>query len=164
MLISKEKWFKTASELELRLFALTLTHPFFGRFIEFLDVDTITKMSNPDFYEATDNGDWKNPQTLKLDDLFKDMLERGMRDPLFVGVGLDNSMMRLETGNQRVQIFKKNGIKFLPVIAYVGSGQISHTGNGVHSGVPAKLVKDFGDFMGPYTLKHFDLLSSIVKM
>lgn len=168
MLISKNEWLKTASELEIKLFTKTLNHPFLGRFVEFLHVDFITKMSNPDFQEATDNGDWANPQTLTLDNLFQDILDKGMRDPLFVGIGLKNSMMRLETGNQRVQMFKRKGVMYLPVVAYVGEGQVSHTGNGIHEGIRADFVQtfdeDYKDFMGPYVIRHFDLVSTIVKI
>ena len=162
--ISIKKWEKIATQEELTLFSKTLQHKFFSPFIEFVELDSLLKMSNPHYANETDNGIWDNSQTLTLDKLFEDIKEKGMRDPFFVSLGIETTMMRLETGNQRVQIFKIKNIKYVPVIGYLTKNQIVHEGNGIHQGIPCVLknLPNF-DFMGPYQIFQFVTLSKFIK-
>lgn len=102
--------------------------------IEFCLVDDLIKISNPFFKQATDLDDGTDT-LFSLDEVFTDIKKNGMRYPLFIGIGINTKKMRLETGNQRVQIFKTKGIKYIPIIAYVSKSHITHTGNGVHQGL-----------------------------
>ena len=54
-----------------------------------------------------------------LDSLWEDICSNGLSDPLIMRIGLKNKKFRLESGNHRIQIFYKNGIKFIPITVQV---------------------------------------------
>jgi hypothetical protein len=95
-------------------------------------------ISNPDATETSDMGDGTGRQFSK-EDIFKRILEQGMRDPLYVSVYLPNhnehpglAQIRLEAGNHRVRAALEMGVTHLPVAAFVSSNPYFHAGNGTH--------------------------------
>ncbi len=50
-----------------------------------------------------------------LDALWENIKLKGLGDPLVMRVGLENKKFRLESGNHRIQVLYKNGIKMIPV-------------------------------------------------
>lgn len=71
------------------------------------------------------------PTPTDMAELWRNLCTNGLRDPLVLGVGKDNTL-RLDAGNHRVKLFAKYGIKALPVIAKVGATAILDPGNGLH--------------------------------
>lgn len=146
------------------LFNKTLEHPLMGGLVEFAPIDFLIEMSNPQFKTETDTGLWHSPERLDFEALYQNMLTHGMRDAHLIGVGLEDRRIRLETGNQRVRLFKQAGYTHLPVVAYVKDGScITHPGNGVHVGVPARIaLPTLGGVLGPYPLAAYMKPSAIV--
>lgn len=97
------------------------------------------QISNPNATSSTDIGDGTGVQ-YSTQDVFKRILDNGMRDPLYVAVYLPNpkekpgiAQIRLEAGNHRVRAAKELGITHLPVAAFVSSNPYFHSGNGTHN-------------------------------
>lgn len=96
-------------------------------------------ISNPEATEATDLGDGTS-RLFSTDDIFKRILDEGMRDPLYISVYLPNpkekpttAQIRLEAGNHRVRAALEMGITHMPVAAFVSSNPYFHSGNGTHN-------------------------------
>ena len=73
---------------------------------------------------------------MTVDELYDLLLRDGMRDPLVVAFGRDTRRLRLDEGNQRVRLFARHGISYVPVIGVVDDTHIIHPQNGVHEGAP----------------------------
>lgn len=141
-------------------------HPLLGKYVQWMDIDFALRISNPNFSQTTDLGHWgagaQNPQ-VSLDLLLKDILQNGMRDPFIVAIGFNSCSIRLETGNQRIRVFKQLGLKRIPVVGFLGHSQIVFTGNGVHEGLKVLLKNpNPSELLGPYTERKFCKISEEV--
>ena len=70
-------------------------------------------------------------------ELWKNILQEGLYDPLIIRVGLKNKKMRLEAGNHRVQLFHRYGVEEVPVTIQLREACGPHLGdvmtNGTHN-------------------------------
>jgi len=60
-----------------------------------------------------------NGVLVDLDGLWKNILKEGLTEPLIMRVGIKNKKFRLESGNHRIQVLYKNGIKMIPVTVQI---------------------------------------------
>jgi len=56
---------------------------------------------------------------VSMDELWNNIVEFGLFNPLIIRVGLKNKKFRLESGNHRIQLFKKYSIPFVPLTVQV---------------------------------------------
>ncbi len=146
-------------------FRKTFEHPILKPYIELVSTDFLLRIANPNPGEKTDLGFWDNNILVDMEALMKNIKKHGMRDPMIVGVGRCDGYVRLEAGNHRVRLFHKEGIKYVPAVAYVGDYSITHIGNGEHLGekIPLK-IKLTSNILGPYPIKEYKRLSDIIKI
>lgn len=141
-------------------------HPVMGRYVQWMDLSFALELSNPDFKQETDLGNWQSSrinERVGLDALVQDILKRGMRDPFIIGIGSSTSYIRLETGNQRVRALASAGVERIPVVGLYSDTQITNTGNGVHHGLEIELIKPrYHELLGPYQERRYCRLSDEV--
>ena len=87
---------------------------------------------------------WRNPEAtnyteingkrVNLEELKDHLIEYGCLDPLILRIYRQppHLSIRLEEGNHRIQVFKKENLKFVPVRVELAPSPIKHLGNGVH--------------------------------
>lgn len=138
-----------------------------GKHVEWVDLNFVLSLSNPNFKSQTDLGRWGANQTnerVGLQALVEDILARGMRDPFILGIGSKTSMMRLETGNQRIRALALEGIKCIPVVGLYSDSQITNLGNGEHEGLEVELIKPrYHELLGPYQERRYCRISEEVQ-
>ncbi|MES2353486.1 MAG: hypothetical protein V4568_03615 [Pseudomonadota bacterium] len=140
-----------ADSLMKQLFQRTFQHPILGCRCDLVSVDWLLGLANPNPTACTDLVNWRQDELVTMDELFRNLLAEGMRDPLLIGVGRVSRMIRLEAGNHRVRVFHARGIKYVPAIAYVSDSAITHEENGTHPGRYADLKLPISpNIMGPY--------------
>jgi hypothetical protein len=98
--------------------------------IELLPTEWVYRFRNVDADPFTD---LKNGRIVGLDQLWENILEEGLHDPLIMRVCRFTRAGRLETGNHRIWVFKEKGIPFVPVAVEIGFGVVGNPGNGFHS-------------------------------
>lgn len=54
-----------------------------------------------------------------LETLWNNILEEGLHNPLIIRVGRVNKKFRLESGNHRIQVFKKHGVEHVPATVQI---------------------------------------------
>lgn len=148
------------------IFTKTFQHPIIGNMIEWAPTEWVWELSNPSVDEKTDLGTWIEGSALvTLDELYNNMLQNGMRDPLILGIGRVSRRVRLESGNHRINLFREKGFSHVPVICYIGDEAITHTGNGTHPGkiFPLKIEKPI-HIMGPYPVKEYSKPSDTIDL
>lgn len=64
-------------------------------------------------------GDLMDGSLVTVEALWEDLCREGLHEPLIMRVGIRNKMMRLESGNHRIQLFHRYGIAEIPVVAEV---------------------------------------------
>lgn len=142
-------------------------HPVMGKHVEWVSIDFALRIANPEAKTRTDLGRWsdgaENP-LVDLESLIEDILSHGMRDPFIFGIGSRSSMMRLETGNQRIRALANAGIQSVPVVGLYSEWQITNFGNGNHQGEPVTLLKPvFHALLGPYQERRYCRVSAEVS-
>lgn len=81
-------------------------------YVELVPVDWVFKYRGTD---VSTTADLKNGNLCSLDDLWNDIKENGLFDPLIVRMGRTSRTLRLEAGNHRIQVLKEHGIDKVPV-------------------------------------------------
>lgn len=78
---------------------------------------------------------WCNPTPSPNNDLelMTDIMENGITDPIEIGVGIWSRKIRLNTGNHRIYLAPRLGIKQLPCICRVWNYCAFDNHNGDHS-------------------------------
>lgn len=152
------------SPLQRELFSRTFEHPVLGALAEWVPTAWLADLANPTPSDTTDLGTWRPCEPLVgLDALFADLREKGMRDPLILGVGRVSRRVRLEAGNHRVRVLLAQGVEFVPAVAYVGDSAITRLENGEHEGREMELLLPRqSDIMGPYPIKEYRRLSEVL--
>jgi hypothetical protein len=127
-----------SSELTQQLFTRTLNHPELGHIITWMPTAWLLARANPNplSYTNTAGADGLPDRNVDMSVLFQNLLEQGMRDPLLVGIGLNDGYVRLETGNQRIRCFSECGVDFVPAVGFVNDTAVTHEANGPHQGLP----------------------------
>jgi hypothetical protein len=88
-------------------------HPLYKRGkIELVPTDWVWKYRGTDVSPGADLVDG-TPAT--MEELWENILEVGLCDPLIMRVGLRNNKFRLESGNHRIQIFHAHGVPVVPL-------------------------------------------------
>lgn len=59
----------------------------------------------------------KTPAT--LDELWENILQDGLHDPLIMRVGVHSNTFRLEAGNHRIQVLHAHGVERIPLTVQV---------------------------------------------
>ncbi len=54
-----------------------------------------------------------------MEKLWQNIQQDGLYDPVIIRVGKENKKFRLESGNHRIQVFKKYGVEFTPATVQV---------------------------------------------
>lgn len=92
-------------------------HPLYKQgAVEFVPTDWVWNYWGRDVSPKTN---LKDGTLVEMDVLWENLIKEGMRDPLIMRVGLKNQKFRLESGNHRIQLFHKHGIKMIPVTVQV---------------------------------------------
>lgn len=84
--------------------------------IELVPTDWVWQYYGPDVSPQTD---LKDGSIVTMDELWENILNEGLHDPLIMRVGVDNKKFRLEAGNHRIQIFHQHGVSMIPVTVQV---------------------------------------------
>ncbi len=86
-------------------------------------------LSNPLSNNKTDllTGD-----VVHQDLVWEDIKKNGMQEPLLIIVGWENKVIRLESGNHRIQTAIQDGYTHLPVALQVIKGDLLNPVNGLH--------------------------------
>ena len=84
--------------------------------IELIPTDWVWQYWGPD---VSPNADLMDGTIVTLDELWENILEVGLCNPLIMRVGLANKKFRLEAGNHRIQMFHKHGVKLTPLTIQV---------------------------------------------
>ncbi len=100
-----------------------------GDHIEFISTDYLLSLANPAPKRHTNN---LNGRTVNMSELWLEMLQQGMRDPLILRISAESKTIRLETGNQRVYLFKQRGITMIPTVLQIETTPVGSTANGFH--------------------------------
>ncbi len=151
--------------LEEKLFSRTFCHSYFGSIMEWVSADWLQMIANPTPRSKTDLGDWGASGYFGMDVLWNNLLEKGMRDPFYIGAGRETGYVRLETGNQRIGLMIAQGISHVPAVAYVSDHSITRLEHGSHEGQIMKLkLAPIGDSLGPYPVSEFHRPSDIFDL
>lgn len=157
--------FLQLSDRDARIFARAFAHPVIGRYAQYVPLQWLLALSNPDPVPYTDLGDWTSRDKVSLDTLYEDLLDKGMRDPLLLGVGRVCRHVRLEAGNHRVRVLLAKGHVVAPAVAYVGDCSIHRLGNGPHKGEEMDLtLPKQADIMGPYPVMEYMRPSDVLVL
>jgi len=95
--------------------------------ILWLNVDEVYEMSAKN-----------HPTPLTADqysDLWLDLETNGMRTPLVITMSPKTRMMRLDSGNHRIRLFKLHEVGKVPCILEVVKNQVNSPANGTHPGI-----------------------------
>lgn len=84
--------------------------------------------------DVSEHAELKNGTPCSLKDLWRNIQQEGLFDPLIMRVGLQSNTMRLEAGNHRIQIFHEHQIKEIPVTVQVMWECGPHTENVLNTG------------------------------
>lgn len=95
--------------------------------IHWLDTNEVHKMAAPEPTQMSKE---------EYDDLWKELNTVGMKTPLEILISDENNRMRLDSGNHRIQLFKKYSISPVPCTIEKVKNQIQSPSNGKHKGVP----------------------------
>lgn len=79
--------------------------------------------------DVSPEADLMNGTIVSMDELWENILEDGMHDPLIMRVGLKNKKFRLEAGNHRIQMLHKHGVKMVPLTVQVREECGPHLGD-----------------------------------
>ena len=112
---------------------------------EFVSVPFLKMFSNPYSQDYTDD---LNGDRISLGDLWTNLLSEGMQHPFRIRVCINPLSLRLETGNQRINIFTSKGIHWVPCDLEIAATPIGNKGNGVHY-----VSIDRGTLTGDHPLK-----------
>ncbi len=88
-------------------------HPLFkqGK-IELVPTEWVWRYYGPD---VSPEADLMDGTLVTVDELWENILEVGLVNPLIMRVGIKNKMFRLEAGNHRIQVFHFHGVSPIPV-------------------------------------------------
>ena len=97
--------------------------------VEFICIDFLIAAANP---KPTKETDLITGEICHQEVVWKNILKEGMYEPLMLRINPYQREMRLESGNHRVRMAKKYGIKYLPVASFVTKMTIFNKVNGSH--------------------------------
>jgi hypothetical protein len=66
-------------------------------------------------HDVSPEADLMDGTIVNLDELWNNIKNEGLYNPLIMRVGLKNKKFRLEAGNHRIQVLHQNGIKMTPL-------------------------------------------------
>ena len=136
-------------------FDRTFQHPLAQRgLIEMLPAEWVARLgAKKDGTERTDLGYWQGEDLVGMEGLWRDILKKGMRDPLIIGVGRVCRSTRLEAGNHRICIFREKGIAYVPAVVLVGDSSVTSEENVTHRFQRDLLIDEGWPDFGPYPEK-----------
>lgn len=92
-------------------------HPLYAQGkIELIPTEWVWKYYGVD---VSPDADLLDGTLISMEDLWENILEIGLYNPLVMRVGLHNKKFRLEAGNHRIQLFHKHGVSTIPVTVQV---------------------------------------------
>lgn len=84
--------------------------------IELIPTDWVWKYYGPD---VSPDADLMDGTVVTLDELWENILEVGLCNPLIMRVGLANKKFRLEAGNHRIQLLHRHSVPMTPLTVQV---------------------------------------------
>ena len=102
----------------------------YGDIIEMLPVRWLDRLNNPVPQEYTNLLDCDI--LVSLDDLWKNIQETGLHDPVLLNVCEPTGIGRVEAGNQRVEMAKRQGETYLPTVCLISFKPVISPLNGTH--------------------------------
>jgi hypothetical protein len=107
-----------------------INHPWnAAKLVELVRVDFLLSLCHQ---SPTDETDLHNNEICHVDKVWENIMEEGMFEPLVLRINPTNKEIRLESGNHRVYLAKKNGFSHLPVASFITRQTIFSIGNGEH--------------------------------
>jgi hypothetical protein len=79
-------------------------------------------------------GDLKNGTLVNLEDLWQNILEEGLYDPIIIRVGIKTNTFRLEAGNHRIQLFHSYNVQQIPATVQITDECGPHAPNVFNTG------------------------------
>jgi hypothetical protein len=73
--------------------------------------------------------DLKDGTLVTMETLWENIVEEGLYDPAIIRVGVGNKKFRLESGNHRIQVFKKYGVAYTPATVHIQNECGPHVSN-----------------------------------
>ena len=98
--------------------------------VELISVDFLLKYCNP---SPTNETDLHTGEIVHQDVVWENIKEEGMHEPLMLRINPGSNEIRLESGNHRVRLAKRDKLLFLPVATFITNQTIFHLGNGTHT-------------------------------
>ncbi len=132
------------------LFDRTFQNEEFAGHLEWVSVEWMNEMRNPHAGNIGDLGRDGNFKHVPLEQLWDDLLAKGMADPLVISAGITDGRARLDSGNHRIQTYLSNGILVAPAVCVVGDDVVVTEGNGSHLGREATIHKDAAQYKGKF--------------
>jgi hypothetical protein len=88
-------------------------HPLYSEGkIELIPTDWVWKYWGSD---VSPGGALIDGTQVSMEEMWENILEEGLYNPLIMRVGIKNRKMRLEAGNHRIQMFHKHKVELVPV-------------------------------------------------
>lgn len=84
--------------------------------IELVPTDWVWQYRGQD---VSPNTDLMDGSEADLDELWKDICEKGLYEPLIMRVGIKNKKFRLESGNHRIKLFHEHHVPQVPLIVQI---------------------------------------------
>ena len=95
-------------------------------FVELVPTGWLFQMHGTD---VTPLADLVDGTTVNLEALWDNMLHEGLHDPLIIRIGILNKKFRLESGNHRIQVLQKYGVKYTPATVEIQDECGPHANN-----------------------------------
>jgi hypothetical protein len=86
--------------------------------VELVPTDWLFQYRGPD---VTPETEIKDGTIVTVDELWENITQEGLYDPVIIRVGKDNQKFRLEAGNHRIQVLFKHGVLFTPATVEIQS-------------------------------------------
>lgn len=136
-------------------------HPWnMNNMVELISVDFLYSIRNK---KSTVTTDLLDGTIVPEEKVWENIKKEGMVEPLLVRIGLNDKTIRLESGNHRIKLAKKEGYTHLPITCYIANEVIFSEGNGFHK-YPAKNIIDFDTVYLPRCPYGYQVkLSDIIK-
>ena len=102
----------------------------YGQLIEMIPVVWLDKLNN--LHPSPMTNLFGSDKLVSLADLWKNIQEIGMQDPILLHVCQVSGFARVEAGNQRIEIARLMGESHLPAVCLISAKKMLHPGNGTH--------------------------------
>jgi hypothetical protein len=107
-----------------RLFARAFKHPILGGKAQWVSLEWLLEIANPDPAAGEESDE----------EMWKEMEKKGLREPLIIACGSVEGRARLETGAREIRVLLAKGVLHAPAVALLAENAWVDKGNGEHEG------------------------------